>query len=147
MYFDVDLPEKKKPDWKKFENDVADIFEQFGYHVERDIQFKTSARFQIDLIAYDERICFFVDCKDHSYIPPAGEETFILKQKIRADNYITLRPELAYKKKIVLLVTRNKTSSLLNHTESVRKVLGVDINALADLLKNVDLYLNELYIV
>ncbi|MCL5101564.1 MAG: hypothetical protein M1348_03060, partial [Candidatus Parvarchaeota archaeon] len=70
-----------------------------------------------------------------------------LKQKIRADNYITLRPELAYKKKIVLLVTRNKTSSLLNHTESVGKVLGVDINALADLLKNVDLYLNELYIV
>ncbi len=144
MYFDVDV-EKSKVDWKRFENDVSEIFEKFGYSVKRDVRFKTSGRFQIDLIAYDEKRCFFVDCKDHRYIAPAQEETFIMKQKIRAENYIKLKPELQYKKKIILLVTRNKTGSLMNHTEAGAKVFGVDVAGLQDLLVNIYRYDEELY--
>jgi hypothetical protein len=145
MYFDVELKEKKI-DWKKFENDVADIFENFSYKVDRDVRFKTSRNFQIDLIAYDDKRCFFVDCKDHGYIPPSEEETFILRQKVRAENYVKTRPDLAYKKKIILLVTRNKTSSLMDHMETIGKVLGVDINGLQDLLTNIERYEDELYL-
>lgn len=144
MYFDVKIPEKRS-DWKKFEDDVADVFEQFGYKVKRDVRFKTSVRFQIDVIAYDEQRCFFIDCKDHLYIPPSGEETFILKQKVRAENYVNISPDLKYKKKIILLITRNKTSSLINHVEAGGKIFGVDINALRDLLTNIQIYLDELY--
>ncbi len=144
MYFDVDI-EKKPTDWKKFENDVSEIFETFGYKVYRDVRFKTYSRFQIDLIAYDEKRCFFVDCKDHLYIAPSQEEDFIIKQRVRAENYIKSKPELQYKRKIILLVTRNKTSSLINHIEAEGKILGVDINGLRGLLTDIYKYEDELY--
>ncbi len=144
MYFDADV-DKKKIDWKQFENDVSDIFEKFDYTVYRDVRFKTVNRFQIDLIAYDDKRCFFVDCKDHMYIAPSQEENFITKQKIRAENYLKSKPGLLYKKKIILLVTRNKTSSLINHPESKEKILGVDMKGLQDLLNNIYRYEDELY--
>lgn len=145
MYFDVPIEDKKKTDWKTFENDVADVFEHFGYNVERDVRFKTVARFQIDVVAYNEKRCFFVDCKDHGYIAPSEEEVFIAKQKIRAENYVKTKPELQYKRKIILLVTRHGTSSVLNHIEAIGKVLGVDLNRLQDLLMNITMYEDELY--
>ncbi len=145
MYFDVDRLKNEKNDWKAFEKQVHDIFESFGYTAEADVRFKTSRRFQIDVIAYDAQRCFFVDCKDHAYIPPSEEGEFLQKQRVRAENLVKLRPDLEYKKKIVLLVTRNKTDSLLRHSENAEDILGVDINGLRELLVNLPLYEDELF--
>ncbi|MCL5009830.1 MAG: restriction endonuclease [Candidatus Parvarchaeota archaeon] len=143
MYFDVEV-KHESTDWKAFEKLVHDIFESFGYKTEADVRFKTVRRFQVDVIAYDGTRCFFVDCKDHAYIPPSEEDEFIRKQKIRAENLVKLRPELEYKRKIILLVTRNKSNSLLQHSEASGKILGVDINGLKELLINLPVYEDEL---
>jgi Holliday junction resolvase len=144
MYFDVKVKEKKT-DWEQFERDVAEIFDQFGYKSEQDIRFKTVRRFQIDVIAYDEKRCFFIDCKDHLYVSPGKEEDFVIKQRVRAENYLKTRTDFQYKKKIVLLVTKNKTASLINHVESHGKILSVDMSVLPDLLTNIYRYDDELY--
>jgi hypothetical protein len=144
MYFDVEL-KNEKTDWKAFEKQVNDVFESFGYTAEADVRFKTTRRFQIDVVAYDEKRCFFVDCKDHAYIPPSEEDEFLQKQRIRAENLIKIRPDLTYKKKIVLLVTRNRTNSLLQHSESTGNIFGVDMSGLRELLINLPLYEDDLF--
>ena len=143
MYFDVDF-KKEKVDWHGFENRIADIFEEFGYSVERDVRFKTMRRFQIDVIASDDNRCFFIDCKDHSYIPPSEEESFIIKQRVRAENLLKTRPELMKPKKFLMLVTRNRTASLINHEYGGGKVLSVHHSVLNDLLTNISVYEGEL---
>jgi hypothetical protein len=143
MYFDAEF-NKESNQWKKFENDAADIFEKFDYTVERDVRFKTSRRFQIDFIAYDKQRRFFVDCKNHAYIPPEKEREFIKKQLDRAYNFIG-KQDKDPKKEIILLVTKNKTNSLLLHKIGKGKVLAVDFSSLPVLLKDIDLYEDELF--
>lgn len=143
MYFGTEF-KKDKNQWKKFENDTADIFEKFDYTVNRDVRFKTYRWFQIDFIAQDKSRRFFVDCKNHSYIPPEKEREFVKNQLTRAYNFIDKEGEKK-KKDIILLVTRNKTNSLLVHKEGGDKVLAVDFYSLPALLKNIDIYEDELY--
>lgn len=143
MYFEVPF-EPKQTNWKDFENATGDVFERFGYKVLRNINFKTTRRFQIDLIAYDDKRCFFIDCKDHMYVAPSKEEEFLLKQEVRAKNFVKTKPELGHLKKITLLVTRNKTDSLMNHSETSGKIYGVDFKVLKDLLNNIHVYEAEL---
>ncbi len=142
MYFDVNL-NKEVNDWKKFENDSADIFEKFNYTVDRDVRFKTNRRFQIDFIAYDDKRIFFVDCKNHSYIPPEKEKEFIKNQIKRARNFLKLKNE-NNRKNIVILVTKNKTNSLLEHKEGIGKIFSVDFYSLPTLLRDIDIYEEEL---
>ncbi len=131
-------------DWRDFENAVGDIFDEFGYRTERNVNFKTARRFQIDLIAYDRMRAFFVDCKDHFYISPSKEEEFIIQQNARMLNYVKQNGEFAGKRNISLLVTRYRTNSLMEHTEGIGKILAVDINSLPELLSNLHLYESEL---
>ena len=144
MYFETEF-KKGINQWKKFENDTADIFEKFDYAVNRDIRFKTDRWFQIDFIAQDKKRRFFVDCKNHSYIPPEKEKEFVRKQLIRANNFIE-KERKEEKKNIILLVTRNKTNSLLMHKEGGERILAVDFYSLSALLKDIDLYEDELYV-
>ncbi|MCL4372472.1 hypothetical protein M1384_00180 [Candidatus Parvarchaeota archaeon] len=144
MYFGTEF-KKGSNQWKKFENDTADVFEKFDYTVDRDIRFKTYRWFQIDFIAQDKSRRFFVDCKNHSYIPPEKEKEFVKSQLIRANNFIEKEGEKK-KKNIILLVTRNKTNSLLMHKEGGENVLAVDFYSLPTLLKDIDLYEDELYV-
>ena len=51
-------------DWKEFESLVADIFLTNGFSVKRNFRFKTSRRFEIDVIAVDKEVVFVVDCKE-----------------------------------------------------------------------------------
>ncbi|MCL4397294.1 hypothetical protein M1494_03055 [Candidatus Parvarchaeota archaeon] len=144
MYFGTEF-KKERNQWKKFENDTADIFEKFDYTVDRDIRFKTYRWFQIDFIAQDKSRRFFVDCKNHSYIPPEKEKEFVKNQLIRAYNF--MEKEGGKKKKdIILLVTRNKTNSLLMHRDGSEKILAVDFYSLHVLLKDIDIYEDELYV-
>ncbi|MEM0143219.1 MAG: hypothetical protein QXL94_04625 [Candidatus Parvarchaeum sp.] len=144
MYFETGF-KKEDNQWKDFENYSADIFEKFDYTVERDIRFKTNRWFQIDFIAQDNIRRFFVDCKNHSYIPPEKEREFIKKQLTRAYNFMDKTGEKK-KKDIILLVTKNKTNSLLYHKEGGEKILSVDFYSLPVLLKDIDIYEDELYI-
>ncbi len=143
MYFDVKF-DKEDNQWKKFENDSADIFEKFDYTVERNVRFKTDRRFQIDFIAYDKKRRFFVDCKNHAYIPPEKEREFAKKQLTRAYNFL-VKDGNEGKKDIILLVTKNKTNSLLMHREDREKILAVDFYSLPALLKDIELYESELF--
>ena len=139
MFFDADF-KAKGTDWKKFEDDVAQLFVQFDYDVEQDLRLNKPRRFQIDLIAHDRDRCFIIDCKDHSYISPGREEDFINNQVARATALVTKRKEIGQKKIFVLLVTRNRSSSLLKYDSLGGKIYGVDIKSLPDLLRNLDLY-------
>lgn len=144
MYFDAKF-DREDNQWKKFENDSADIFEKFDYTVERNVRFKTDRRFQIDFIAYDKKRRFFVDCKNHAYIPPEKEREFTKKQLTRAYNFIG-KGGSEGKKDIILLVTKNKTNSLLMHREDGEKILAVDFYSLPALLKDIELYESELFV-
>ena len=86
-----------------------------------------------------------MDCKNHSYIPPEKEKEFVKNQFVRANNFIE-KEGGEEKKNIILLVTKNKTNSLLMHREGGEKILAVDLYSLPALLKNIDLYEDELYV-
>ena len=144
MYFDVEFKEKNN-DWKKFENDTAEVFEKFDYTVKKDVRFKTDRRFQIDFIAYDGKRRFFVDCKNHAYIPPEKEREFIKNQMIRANNFIEKNLKNTGKN-IVLLVTRNRTNSLMQHRSGTEKILSVDFYSLPALLRDIAVYEDELVV-
>lgn len=143
MYFEVEF-KKEDNRWKAFENDAADIFEKFDYAVDRDVRFKTYRRFQIDFIAQNGERRFFVDCKNHSYIPPEKEKEFVKAQLNRAYNFIE-KANKKKKKNIILLVTKNKTNSLILHKEGSEKILAVDLQSLPSLLKEIEIYEDELY--
>lgn len=142
-YFYVE-PDKKKVDWKKFENDAAEVFEAFDYEVNRDVRFKTTRRFQIDFIASNEKRIFFIDCKDHAYIPPEKEYEFAKMQLLRAKNFKKIKTD-SNPKNIIMLVTKYKTNSLLMHKAEIGSILSVDYESLPELLRNIHLYEDELF--
>lgn len=144
MYFNVEF-EHAKNDWRKFENDAADVFENFDYDVDRDVRFKTDRRFQIDFIAYGGKRAFFVDCKNHGYIPPEKEREFMEKQKKRAESFLR-NGKNGGKTNVVLLVTKNRTNSLLWHAEGKGKIYSVDLQSLPHLLKDIERYEEELVV-
>jgi Holliday junction resolvase len=143
MYFDVDF-KKEKPDWQGFEKATGDVFESFGYKTMRDVRFKTTQRFQIDLIAYNDKMAFFIDCKDHAYVAPQKEEEFMIKQRVRAENFVKINQKFVSLLKINLLVTKNRANSLIMHKDNVGKILSVDFNSLNELLTNIWMYVDEL---
>lgn len=51
-------------DWKTFEKIVAHIFEMNGFKVKTNFRFKTSRRFEIDVIAISDLYVFCVECKE-----------------------------------------------------------------------------------
>ena len=143
MYFDVKF-EKGKNEWKKFENDTADVFEGFDYTVYRDVRFKTTRRFQIDFIAKNDKRRFFVDCKNHAYIPPEKEYNFAKMPLKRAENFIDEKQTKDIKN-IILLVTKHRTNSLALHNEGNGKIFSVDYNSLPTLLRDIEIYESELF--
>lgn len=135
MYFDVKHDKSKVP-WEAFENEVADIFDSFGYHTLRDVNFKTGRRYQIDIIAFDNSRVFCVDCKYHKYIPPSIEEFFTLKQVERMREYLKLdRHDFLGKRVVFFLVTRYPI-----YKQSTDKILSVDAHQLNYLLNNIETY-------
>ena len=50
-------------EWKEFENFSAAAFEKNNFFVKRNFRFKTTKRWEIDVLAYSEPIIFSVDCK------------------------------------------------------------------------------------
>ena len=53
-------------DWREFENFVSEIFSKNEYFVKRNFRFKTSRRYEIDLVASRKNLTFCVDCKNWS---------------------------------------------------------------------------------
>jgi len=51
-------------DWKTFEKIVAHIFEMNGFKVKTNFRFKTSRRFEVDVIAISDLYVFCVECKE-----------------------------------------------------------------------------------
>ncbi len=58
-----------KLDWRNFESTVAQIFSVNGFSVVKNLRFKTDRRYEVDLVAYNQRVVsnhidvFCVDCK------------------------------------------------------------------------------------
>jgi len=52
-----------KFDWREFEGIVGDIFRQNDFRVRNNFRFKTSRRWEVDLVAVRGDIVFCVDCK------------------------------------------------------------------------------------
>jgi Holliday junction resolvase-like predicted endonuclease len=50
-------------DWKEFEEKVEEIFKRHEFETKRNFRFKTSKRFEVDIIAEKRNIVFIVDCK------------------------------------------------------------------------------------
>jgi len=53
-------------DWKEFEGLVAEIFIAHGFHVKKNVRFKTSRRYEIDVLAVRDDVVLAVDCKEWS---------------------------------------------------------------------------------
>jgi len=51
-------------DWKMFEKIVANIFEKNSFKTKTNFRFKTSRRFEIDVLAISDLYVFCVDCKE-----------------------------------------------------------------------------------
>jgi len=145
-YIKIEEPRKSKDkNWDDFEKLVADVFEKFNYNVISDERFKDKRWHQIDVIAFNDRYAFFIDCKYHKYIAPSKEIDFIKKQARRAKAYIKIDERLTNKKSFILLVTRYKPASLFSYNGEKQRIISVDINSLNDLLKNVEVYEDSLY--
>jgi len=50
-------------DWKEFEEKVEEIFKLHNFKTIRNFRFKTSKRFEVDIIAEKRELLFVVDCK------------------------------------------------------------------------------------
>jgi Holliday junction resolvase-like predicted endonuclease len=50
-------------DWREFEEKVEEIFKIHSFKTKRNFRFKTSKRFEIDIIAEKRDLVFIVDCK------------------------------------------------------------------------------------
>src|SRR3989304_5082029 len=50
-------------DWQEFEGFVAEIFRANDFRVKQNFRFKTSRRFEIDLVASNGNMILCVDCK------------------------------------------------------------------------------------
>lgn len=53
----------EKIDWKDFEELSKKIFEENNFRVRKNFRFKTSRRYEIDILALNPRYVFCVDCK------------------------------------------------------------------------------------
>jgi Holliday junction resolvase-like predicted endonuclease len=53
-------------DWREFEEKVEEIFKIHSFKTKRNFRFKTSKRFEIDIIAEKRDLVFIVDCKHWS---------------------------------------------------------------------------------
>jgi Holliday junction resolvase-like predicted endonuclease len=54
----------EKIDWKEFETFVKEIFSANGFKPFSNFRFKTSRRFEIDIVATKNNFIFVVDCKE-----------------------------------------------------------------------------------
>ena len=54
----------EKIDWKEFETFVKEIFSANGFKSISNFRFKTSRRFEIDIVASKNNLVFVVDCKE-----------------------------------------------------------------------------------
>ena len=50
-------------DWKEFEEKVEDIFKVHGFKTIKNFRFKTTKRFEVDILAEKRELLFVVDCK------------------------------------------------------------------------------------
>ena len=66
-------------------------------------------------------------------------------QLLRAENFILDKTDLNSRRKIILLVSRYRTNSLIMHKTGEGKILSVDYDSLPTLLKDIDVYEDELF--
>jgi Holliday junction resolvase-like predicted endonuclease len=50
-------------DWREFEEKVEEIFKRHNFKTRRNFRFKTSKRFEVDIVAEKRDLVFIVDCK------------------------------------------------------------------------------------
>jgi len=89
--------------WKEFEESVAEIFEKHDFKVKKNFIFKTSKKYQIDLIAERGELVVIVDCKQwgkHRYKTSALKKA-ALKQNERKEE---LKKILGSEKKILPII-------------------------------------------
>ncbi len=141
---DNEITKNGRKDWEEFEKQVYKIFDSFDYIVKYNVRFKTKRRYQIDIIAYNEKYVFFIDCKYHKYISKSSEDEFIKNQINRMKEFLKLNDNMSNKKKFILLITKYKTPSLLRFNQENDKLLSIDIQSLNDLLNNIEIYKDDL---
>jgi hypothetical protein len=74
-------------DWKTFEKIVANIFERHEFKVKTNFRFKTTRRFEIDVLAISGLYVFCIDCKEWSRgrEKTSGLKKAVEKQEERKD--------------------------------------------------------------
>ncbi|MFZ8830346.1 MAG: restriction endonuclease [Candidatus Aenigmatarchaeota archaeon] len=50
-------------DWREFEEKVEEIFKIHGFKTKKNFRFKTSKRFEADIVAEKRDLVFIIDCK------------------------------------------------------------------------------------
>jgi len=76
--------------WKEFEKIVSDIFEINSFRIYRNFRFKTSRRYEIDLIAMKGNKIIYIDCKEwgRGRHKKSGLKNAADKQKQRVKEFI-----------------------------------------------------------
>ena len=102
-------------DWREFENFISEIFSKNDYSVKRNFRFKTSRRFEIDLIASRKNLTFCVDCKNWSggRSKKSGIISAIEKQYLRVQELRKFMRNNFIAKKILTIEERPKVLPLI----------------------------------
>ncbi len=121
--------------WKSFEELTAFIFSSMGYSVLKNFRLK---RREIDVLAYNEKLAFAVDCKHWKRMPPSALELAVRKQKERAK---ALLESLDFSKKVVIPVIVTLYESSLKLIDGTPLV---PIFKMTDFINNIYGYLGYL---
>ena len=102
-------------DWREFENFVSEIFSKNDYSVKRNFRFKTSRRYEIDLIASRRNLTFCVDCKNWrgGRNKKSGIILAIEKQYLRVQELLKFIRKNLIAKKILTFEERPKVLPLI----------------------------------
>ncbi len=74
-----------KFNWKEFEGFIAEIFRSNGFLVKQNFRFKTKNRYEIDLLASNNRYVLCIDCKEWNKgrYKKSGLKNAVVKQEKR----------------------------------------------------------------
>jgi len=135
-------------DWQEFEKLIAEILKKHDFNVHNNFRFKTSRRFEIDVLAVKNKISLLIDCKQwgRGRYKKTGLKYSVEKQKERAKqlkkflkNNPILKTKLKIKKStkfIPLLVTWFEEELLEHENTSI-----VPVWKFNDFLLNINEYI------
>ena len=94
-------------DWKGFEDFCAEVFERHSWTVKRNLRFKTSRRYEIDIVATKGRLAIAADCKHWGMRPGkvAGLRNAAKMQSERAEELPLSERDFGDKKVYPILIT------------------------------------------